>query len=198
MTQFTEARGRWKKRKREPQIHKRKQSLHDEDDVVEDELDDDNNDLDHLDNHHHQTELDEDPSDLAASAGESEVISVSSGVRVSTFPSVVRHTVNRPHLSVLSIVAIERAGQRGETVSHASASTSSRQNGGVPLLENISYGQLQALAAVPADSPVVGGAEGDGASYVITPPLIREGNGVVKQFKPDRVHVVPMHSGSLP
>lgn len=194
----SEARSRWKKRKREPQIttsRRGKPQPHDEDDVAEDE-DDDDLDLDH---HHHHPEFDEEPSDpaamgptaAAAAARESEVIS-DAGVRLSSFPSVVRHTVNRPHSSVLAILALERATQRGESTS--SSSRGQPHHHGI-VLENISYGQLQALSAVPADSPVLTGDDSDGSSaYVITPPPIRKGNGVIKQWNPNSIHVLPMHS----
>lgn len=67
------------------------------------------------------------------------------------------------------------------------------------VLENISYGQLQALSAVPADCPSLDperSDSGNSASCVITPPQIMEGKGVVKRFG-SRIHVVPMHSGSV-
>ncbi|KAB2629203.1 SWI/SNF complex subunit SWI3C-like [Pyrus ussuriensis x Pyrus communis] len=64
------------------------------------------------------------------------------------------------------------------------------------LLENVSYGQLQALSGVPADSPALDPdrADGSGAAYVVIPPSIMEGRGVVKRYG-NRVHVVPMHAG---
>ncbi|XP_056856903.1 SWI/SNF complex subunit SWI3C-like, partial [Raphanus sativus] len=59
---------------------------------------------------------------------------------------------------------------------------------------------LQALSTVPADSLLgfdTERSECDGAataaSYVISPPSIMEGEGVVKRFG-DKVHVLPMHS----
>ncbi|GMP79125.1 hypothetical protein CsSME_00034794 [Camellia sinensis var. sinensis] len=69
------------------------------------------------------------------------------GVRISHFPPMIKHTVNRPHSSVLEIVALEKAIQCGEG--------KNLQNGVV--LENVSHGQLQALSAVPADSPASAG-----------------------------------------
>lgn len=64
------------------------------------------------------------------------------------------------------------------------------------MLENVSHGQLQALSAVPADSASLDQDRPDGASssYVITPPAIMEGRGVVKRYG-SRVLVVPMHAG---
>ncbi|KAG2319560.1 hypothetical protein Bca52824_012773 [Brassica carinata] len=110
-----------------------------------------------------------------------------SGTRISGFPSVVRRLVIRPHASVTALVAAERAGLVGE----------SKGQGSLPALENISYGQLQALSTVPADSGSLDPEGSDGASsaYVISPPLIMEGEGVVKRFG-DKVHVLPMHSES--
>lgn len=103
------------------------------------------------------------------------------GVRVSDFPAVVRHTVNRYHDSVLAILAAERGSLCAE--------------GSRVSLENVSYGQLQALSVVTPDSL---SDSGDGASgaFVLTPPAIVEGRGVVKRFGNGRVHVVPMHAGS--
>lgn len=99
---------------------------------------------------------------------------------------MVRHTVNRYHSSVLAILAMERANQCGES--------GSRQN--AVALENISHGQLQALSAVPPDSlSDPDRADGSSGAYVITPPGIIEGRGVVKRFGNSRVHVVPMHAG---
>lgn len=144
-----------------------------------------------------QQEIDEDhlnPSssaDRTASAKESELLA--EGERICEFPLVIRRTVIGPHSSVLNMVALEMAGPSGE----------SRGQGQTRLvLENISYGQLQAISAVPADSPALGvdeRGEGSGSgSYVITPPQIMPGRGVIKRFgSAGRVHVLPMHAGSL-
>ncbi|KAF5467936.1 hypothetical protein F2P56_012140 [Juglans regia] len=145
---------------------------------------------------HHDDDLDpqdeaEDPQSGAAvpPPHESEVLK-DGGVRVCGFPPVVKHAVNRPHSSVLAIVASERANQSGEN-----GKGQQQLQTPLPVLENVSYGQLQALSAVPADSPVFDQdrTDGAGSAYVITPPQIMEGRGVVKRFGP-RVHVVPMHS----
>lgn len=108
-----------------------------------------------------------------------------SGTRISGFPSVVRRVVIRPHASVTAVVAAERGCLRGEV----------KGQGLLPAIENISYGQLQALSTVPADSLSFDPERSDGA-YVISPPSIMEGEGVVKRFG-DKVHVLPMHSGSF-
>ncbi|KAL3736724.1 hypothetical protein ACJRO7_025632 [Eucalyptus globulus] len=187
---------RWKRRKREATQLSRRHK-----DAVEDEdEDEDPNDLDddvdraaedpdaedtnpsasnHNHNHSHAAA---DPSPR-----ETEVLS-DGGVRICDFPPVVKRAVNRPHSSVLGIVALERANSVGEGRDQV-------QGGGV-CLENVSYGQLQALSAVPADSPGLADSEkgdGDAPSFVATPPSIMEGMGVVKRFG-SRVHVVPMHS----
>ncbi|CAN1130501.1 SWI/SNF complex subunit SWI3C [Linum perenne] len=150
----SDGRGKWKRRKREPQISRK--SKHDD-------SDDDNNEDDDLDR-----EGSEDPNNASAanpshSAPFLDPVEVlaDGGVRISDFPSVTRRAVNRPHAS-----------------------------------ENLSCGQMAALSAVPA------AADGDqerseggnsAASFVVTPPQIMEGKGVVKRFG-NKVLVVPMHS----
>lgn len=177
----SENRTRWKKRKREPQIG-RKASKHEEEDDDEE---------DPPPGHDDDVMEPQDDSEDPHSLNESEVLS-DSGVRVCDFPLVVKHAVNRPHSSVLAIVAAQRANHSG-----ASSRGALQLHAPLPSLENVSYGQLQALSAVPADSPVFDQDRMDGAasvpSFVITPPQIMEGRGVVKRFG-SRVHVVPMHS----
>ncbi|GFZ09806.1 SWITCH/sucrose nonfermenting 3C [Actinidia rufa] len=181
----SETRTRWrKKRKREPQIARRSKPQYDD---VEDD-DDEEDDFEQA-----KPESDEDqPQNFLSGpdpARESEVLS-DGGARISDFPPVVKRAVNRPHSSVLAIVALERAVQCGE----------GKNLQGVVVLENISHGQLQALSAVPTDAPSLVHAadqEREGSSsapYVITPPPIMEGRGVVKWFGGNRVHVVPMHA----
>ncbi|KAA8546431.1 hypothetical protein F0562_002830 [Nyssa sinensis] len=184
----SETRNRWRKRKREPQISRRQKPQDEDDDEEEDE---DDLELKHeYDDDQQQPNPQSGPnnsSDPAPIARESEVLS-DGGVRISNFPPVVKHTVNRPHSSVLEIIAVERAIQCGD----------SRNQQNTVVLENISYGQLQALSAVPAGSPALAVADqerGDGSSaYVITPPPVMEGRGVVKRFGNDRVHIVPIHA----
>ncbi|PIA47501.1 hypothetical protein AQUCO_01400264v1 [Aquilegia coerulea] len=118
---------------------------------------------------------------------ESEVLS-GGGNRISDFPKVIEHTVNRFHSTVISIVQAEKAVQYGDN---------RPQN--IPFLENISYGQFQALPVVPADSPSLVQSEQDGgssssSSYVCTPPTIMEGRGVVKRYGNNQTHIVPMHA----
>lgn len=144
---------------------------------------------------HQQQQQQRNPQSGSDPAPAAEVLS-EGGVRVSDFPPVVKHTVNRPHPSVLGIVALERAVQCG-------GEGKGLLNHGA-VLENISHGQLQALSAVPADSPALLAAgdqeRGEGSSsasaaYVITQPPIMDGRGVVKRFGSNGVHVVPMHAG---
>lgn len=178
----SETRNRWRKRKREPQIN-RKPKPQDEDEI-EDEEEEDNNDLEFDEDPINQNPSQSNRTGAAPIARESEVL-LDGGVRVSVFPPVVRHTVNRYHSSVLAILAMERANQCGES--------GSRQN--QVALENISHGQLQALSAVPPDSlSDPDRADGSSGAYVITHPGIIEGLGVVKRFGNSRVHVVPMHA----
>jgi len=92
--------------------------------------------------------------------------------------------VNRPHSSVTAIVALERALESGDNKAQSALTP--------PVLENVSHGQLQALSSVPSDNFAL---DGD-SSFVITPPAILEGRGVVKRFGA-KVLVVPMHSGEL-
>lgn len=177
----SETRNRWRKRKREPLIS-RKPKTQNDDDGFEDEEDDED-----IDQQQDMEDDHQNPSNSLDRSYSAELVA-ETGDRISEFPSVVRRTVTRTHSSVLNIVATEKAGLSGE----------SRQNGVV--LENISYGQLQALSAVPADSHSLlteeRGGEGSGSgSYVITPPQILPGRGVIKHYgTAGRIHVVPMHA----
>ncbi|KAA8538424.1 hypothetical protein F0562_028030 [Nyssa sinensis] len=187
----SETRKRRRKRKREPQINRR-QKHQDEDDDEEEEDEDDFEQKPEFDDDQQQPspQLGPNNSSNPASIGRESEVLLDSGARISDFPPVIKHIVNRPHSSVLGIVALERDIQCGD----------SRNQQHAAVLENISYGQLQALSAVPADSPALAAGDqerGDGSSaaaYVITQPPIMEGRGVVKRFGNDRVLVVPMHA----
>ena len=187
MTPSSDARTKWRKRKRDPHVSRRQKHEEDEedDDDVDDELDADaDDDNEQQPQHGPQSGAVPDPAPLMR-----EVLS-DGAVRISDFPSVVKHTVNRPHSSVLAIVGTERAIQFGDT----------RNQQSPMFLENISHGQLQALSAVPADSPSLATSDqerSDGGGYVVAPPQIMEGRGVIKRFWNGRVHAVPMHSGYL-
>ncbi|XVE55293.1 hypothetical protein DITRI_Ditri03aG0147300 [Diplodiscus trichospermus] len=168
----SDGRGRWKRRKRE----RTAKHIQEENDVVPEEDEEEENNNDDLDNHCENSGDDAAGASRDPSPSESEVLS-DGGVRISEFPAVVKRTVNRPHGSVMAIVAAERAGLVGDSKEH--------QQLALAVLENVSHGQLQ---AVSVEAPVV-----EPEKYVITPPPIMEGRGVVKRFG-SRVHVLPMHS----
>ncbi|KAL9262643.1 SWI/SNF complex subunit SWI3C-like protein [Drosera capensis] len=125
--------------------------------------------------------------------GEGEVIG-DAGERISEFPAVVRRAVRRHHSYVMGIVGMERAGENGDRERQVGLMSSGGGNGVV--LENVSYGQLQAMSAVPVGMAVWSGDQesGAGSSCVLKPPGIMEGKGVGKKFGNGRVHVVPMHA----
>ncbi|CAI0393196.1 unnamed protein product [Linum tenue] len=187
----SDGRGKWKRRKREPQNPRKPKH---------DDSDDDYDTATPLDDETHlDREGSEDPTPvnpfaatLSSSAAPDPVeVLADGGVRVCDFPPVVRRAVNRPHASVLAIVAAERANLRGEAGSGGGSG-----RGLLPNLENLSCGQMAALSAVPAES--VGGgdqerSDGGNAAFVVTPPQIMEGKGVMKRFG-NRVLLVPMHS----
>ncbi|WOL11845.1 hypothetical protein Cni_G20609 [Canna indica] len=176
----SDSRLKWRKRKRDanPRLQKPADDEEDEDDNEEDapapaveEADDDGRDS---------------PAILAAAdpvldLRESEVLS-DGGHRISDFPVAVRRTVNRPHPSVLALVAAERSN--------------SARSWAPPSLENISHGQLQALSAVLPDNPsLLQLPDLDKPSaYVCTPPPLMEGKGMLKRFGKEQLLLVPMHS----
>ncbi|CAA2963154.1 SWI SNF complex subunit SWI3C [Olea europaea subsp. europaea] len=165
--------------------------------MFEDNEDDDDPDMDPPQKH---PETDDNPPHqnadrmaLIPRERESEKL-VDGGVKICEFPVAIKRVVSRPHPLVLRIVEAERATHNG--------AGRSQGQGVVASLENISYGQLQALSAVPHDSPALLGAvaeetaSGSGrGSYVIVPPKIVSGCGVTKRFgSAGRVHVVPVHA----
>lgn len=189
---MTDGRGKWRKRKREPQINRRQKQEEEEEDEDDAVPDDDPEQQDREEDSegggphpNPQSGASVDP------APQESEVSPDGGVRLCEFPPVVRHSLNRAHPSVMAIVALERANELGESKAHGQGSS-------VMFLENVSHGQLQALSAVPADSPGLDQDRSDGgnSAYVVTPPPIMEGRGVVKRFG-NRCHVVPMHSGSF-
>ncbi|KAL1567216.1 SWI/SNF complex subunit SWI3C-like isoform X2 [Salvia divinorum] len=115
------------------------------------------------------------------------------GLKLCEFPLSIKREINRPHSSVFRIVEFERAARYGDSIGLGQS--------GVPVLENISFGQLE-LSAVPRDNPALLGVPSEetasgsgGGSYVITPPRIVAGSGVTKRLgSAGRVHVVPVHS----
>ncbi|KAL0391756.1 UNVERIFIED_CONTAM: SWI/SNF complex subunit SWI3C [Sesamum radiatum] len=199
MPASSSARARWRKRKRDQSAaRKSKLKEHENDDVFEDNEDDDDPDLDppqtHLEAEDGHPNHSMDRTNHIMGEKESEKL-VGGGVKICEFPIAIKREVNRPHSSVFQIVEAERAARNGDSRGEG--------QGGVAVLENISYGQLQALSAVPRDSPALLGvpteetASGSGGgSYVITPPRIIAGHGVTKRLgSAGRVHVVPVHSG---
>ncbi|KAL0917718.1 hypothetical protein M5K25_012801 [Dendrobium thyrsiflorum] len=125
--------------------------------------------------------------DSAVLLRQSEVFS-DGGQRISDFPAVVRRTINRPHPSVVSIVAAERRHFSGYSAGNEGAVS-------LPFLENISHGQLQSLSSVLPDHPSLQPPDVDKpSSYVCTPPPLMEGKGLMKPFGTNQVIFVPMHS----
>ncbi|CAN6353045.1 unnamed protein product [Urochloa humidicola] len=104
---------------------------------------------------------------------------------VSVFPAAVRRAVGRPHHSVLAVIDAERAAAGADSAPAALAS--------VPLLENISHGQLQVISAMLPDHPSLSYDPDSPSTYVCTPPPLMEGCGVHKQFY-GKLHIVPRHS----
>ncbi|CAD6270368.1 unnamed protein product [Miscanthus lutarioriparius] len=124
---------------------------------------------------------DDDPAlDLRAA----EVLS-SSAEPVSAFPAAVRRAVGRPHPSVLAVIAAERAA--------ASSDGAPATPAPVPVLENISNGQLQVVSATLPDHPSLSYDPDKPSTYVCAPPPLMEGCGVHKQFY-GKLHIVPRHS----
>ncbi|CAD6268210.1 unnamed protein product [Miscanthus lutarioriparius] len=113
-----------------------------------------------------------------------EVLS-SSAEPVSAFPAAVRRAVGRPHPSVLAVIAAERAA--------ASSDGAPATPAPVPVLENISNGQLQVVSAMLPDHPSLSYDPDKPSTYVCTPPPLMEGCGVHKQFY-GKLHIVPRHS----
>ncbi|RZC06980.1 SWI/SNF complex subunit SWI3C-like isoform X1 [Glycine soja] len=174
----SENRTRWRKRKRDSQISRRHQKHEEEEEDDEEnpnaaEEDHAERDYDSEDQTHHNH-----PN--SQPHVEAEVLS-DHGVQISQFPAVIKRSVNRPHSSVTAIVALERALESGDNKAQSALDA--------PILENVSHGQLQALSSVPSDNFAL---DCD-SSFVITPPPILEGRGVVKRFG-TKVLVVPMHS----
>ncbi|KAJ6681624.1 SWI/SNF COMPLEX-RELATED [Salix koriyanagi] len=189
----SDGRGKWKRRKRgDSQITRKppKHHLHQEE-PEEPEEEDDAVEADDNNNSVIEREDSDDPNPNQLPSGpdpnpqETEVL-IGGGVRLCDFPPVTRLAVNRPHASVMAIVAAERASLAGE---------SSHRGQLVVNLENVSYGQLQAVSAMTADcdGSDLERSDGGNTGYVVTPPQTMDGKGVVKRFW-SRVHLVPMHS----
>ncbi|GKB14227.1 SWI/SNF complex subunit SWI3C isoform X2, partial [Tanacetum coccineum] len=199
----SETRNRWKKRKRgggsgeqsrKPRPRNRREEEDDEDYELEQEdeqQEQEDADLDLIDDADADADViannSPDPAPVvaptvvagarASASGESEVFP-DKAVRVSSFPSVVKQSVNRYNYMVNQVLVKERGGVVGSE--------------GSLFLENVSHGQKQAVSVLPRDAAVLTGGEEGG--FVITPPVIMEGKGVVKRYGANRVHVVPMHA----
>ncbi|KAJ4967472.1 hypothetical protein NE237_019321 [Protea cynaroides] len=188
----TEIRGKWKKRKRDTNFGSNSKKPRPEEDDEEEE-DDDEPDVD--EEEETQTIVAAAaPTEIISDSRESEILSDGGSVRVSEFPPVIKRIVNQPHSSVISVVTAERAAVQFPKQHFL-------QNQNSFFFENISHAQLQALSAVPADSPSLAPSDHDRdrpeappSAYVFTPPAIMEGRGVVKRFGNNRVLVVPMHA----
>ncbi|KAG4963274.1 hypothetical protein AAZX31_14G137400 [Glycine max] len=161
----SENRTKWRKR-RKRESYKRNQKRHGDDDDSDDDNEPDDDDSD---------DQFRSPSAQIADPRRVDIEVVSpEGVQISRFPPAIRREVTRPHAVVVAIAALEV----GDDKSH---------HNNVPVLENVSHGQLQVLSAVSTD------CLGGGSSFVVAPPPVSKGSGVVKRFG-SRVLVVPMHS----
>ncbi|KAL6492902.1 hypothetical protein OROGR_032661 [Orobanche gracilis] len=191
----SEAREKWRKRKREQRAaHKSKlKGLESNDDAFEDNEDDDDRDLDppqnYLETEDHPLDSSQNRANQISQEKEIERVS-DGGLRICEFPVAIKRVVSRPHSSVFGIVEAERAARSGEARGQGQV--------GLAVLENISHGQLQALSAVPRDSPVLLGTspeDTESGSLVIMPPRINAGGGVLKRLgSAGRAHVLPVHS----
>ncbi|XP_038989427.1 SWI/SNF complex subunit SWI3C isoform X2 [Phoenix dactylifera] len=182
----SDSRLKWRKRKR--YSNPKSQKPHDNGEEEEDDEDEAHAVDAAEEDENHDAQAKNPPSDPVLDLREAEVVS-DAGQRISDFPAVVRRFVNRPHSSVLALVAAELSS------SSFSASAGSRP-WAAPLLENISHGQLQALSTVLADNPLLLQPPDldKPSAYVCTPPPLMEGKGVVKGFGREHNMVLPMHA----
>ncbi|GER37723.1 SWI/SNF complex subunit SWI3C [Striga asiatica] len=182
----SEARARWRKRKREQRAARKSKlkELENNDDMLEENEDEEDPDLDPPQNLLETEDVSHRVNQISREKERENL--ADGGLRICEFPIAVKRVVNRAHSSVFRIVEAERAARNGENGGQGQA--------GVPFLENISYGQLQALSAVPRDSPAFVD-ETENGSVVISPPKIVAGSGVAKRLgSAGRVHIVPVHS----
>ncbi|XP_042438023.1 SWI/SNF complex subunit SWI3C homolog isoform X2 [Zingiber officinale] len=177
----SDSRLKWRKRKRD--ANRRRQKPH-EDEEDEDEDDEDaavpvGGDAEEVGRNSSPIPAAADP---VLDLRESEVLS-DGGQRISDLPTAFRRTVNRPHTSVLALVAAER-------------SNSAARSWSPPFLENISHGQLQVLSAVLPDNPSLQQPPDldKPSTYVCTPLPLMEGKGMIKRLDKDQLLIVPMHS----
>ncbi|KAM7253102.1 hypothetical protein ACFE04_025720 [Oxalis oulophora] len=184
LLQHSDGHGRWKRKRRttDPifgRKNKRDGNYEEDDDKNDDELDNS-----------------EGPPATIHNPNLPEVLAEGSNICVSGYPHVVRYQVTRPHAMINAVIAIEKANANGENRGRSGRS-------GL-LLENVSYGQLQVVSAMPRSGSAAangtevvngdgGGGGGGGVPCVITPLEITKGKGVAKQFG-NGILVVPMHS----
>ncbi|KAJ3671645.1 hypothetical protein LUZ60_007724 [Juncus effusus] len=119
--------------------------------------------------------------DLQLDFRESEVVS-GRVEKISDFPLAFKRAVNRPHHSVLSVMAAER---------RSLGSGWSGSGGSGVFMENVSHGQLQSTSAVVPENLVEGEKP---PLFVCTPPQLMEGKGVMRKFEGGRAVTVPSHS----
>lgn len=176
----SDSRLKWRKRKRDASNSLKRQKNHEDEDDDEDEDDEAEEEEDNTNNNNQDSPANNHPNaDPIFDLRESEVLS-DIGQRISDFPVAVKRYVNRPHPSVIGLVVAEKFA----TVRS------------LPLLENLSHGQLQALSSVPGDNSLLNPAvdQDKATAYVCTPPVLMEGKGVEKRFGDGKIHLVPMHS----
>ncbi|KAK7320982.1 hypothetical protein VNO77_30996 [Canavalia gladiata] len=169
----SENRTKWKKKKRKRESQKRHHKRHGDDD----EEDEEDNEPDEDRDDDSDDQFRSPNSQFAKPREEIEVLSLD-GLQISQFPAAIKRAVTCPHSSVTAIVALESLVCRGQLQQNAL------------VLENVSHGQLQTLSTLQAGSPAL---DGGSTRFVIAPPPILKGSGVVKRFG-DRTLVVPMHS----
>ncbi|KAL1536400.1 SWI/SNF complex subunit SWI3C-like [Salvia divinorum] len=198
MPASSEARASWRKQKMDNSVARKSELKEYDDDILDDNDDNDDPDLDPPQNHLES----EDYPQICSSYRRTQITGekedeklVIGGLKLCEFPLSIKREINRPHSSVFRIVEFERAARYGDSIGLGQS--------GLSVLENsISYGQLQALSAVPRDNPALLGvpseetaSDSGGGSYVITPPRIVAGSGVTKRLgSAGRVQVVPVHS----
>lgn len=79
------------------------------------------------------------------------------GVQISGFPVTIKQRPGRPHASIRALVAADRAIYSAELLDERAKSS-------LPVLENISHGQIQTLSTIPDGDLEVAGASSYGSS----------------------------------
>ncbi|GLJ20492.1 hypothetical protein SUGI_0372970 [Cryptomeria japonica] len=109
------------------------------------------------------------------------------GVQISGFPVTIKQKPGRPHASIRALVAADRAIYTAELLDE-------RVKSSVPILENISHGQIQTLSTIPEGDLEVAASSSYGSSGGMI-----EVKGVLKRFKAsgqnvEQLLVFPMHA----